>query len=161
MARRIHVIPSMHGLISNGETAPEIRCRPRSMTSANISDGNKHSHPAGMNAVITHLLDGRRPRKRGPATSDTLVPTSCTSRVVGDSERDPLHSELIHPVIGEAATAQHTITHRTIIHSPSSPIDRSTHTTQSTQSSIKRGPPATLDLFSPSKDLNAFLTIYL
>ena len=49
---------------------------------------------------------------RGSATSDTLVPTSCTSRVVGDSERDPLHSELIHPVIGEAATAQHTITYQ-------------------------------------------------
>ena len=49
---------------------------------------------------------------RGSATSDTLVPTSCTSRVVGDSERDPLHSELIHPVIGEAATMQHTITYQ-------------------------------------------------
>ena len=42
----------------------------------------------------------------------TLVLTSCTSRVVGDSEQDPLHSELIHPVIGEAATAQHTITYQ-------------------------------------------------
>ena len=88
------------------------------MTSANISDGNKRSHPAGMNAVIIHLLDGRRPQIRGSATSDTLVPTSCTSRVVGDSERDPLHSEIIRPVIVEAATAQHTITHRPIIHSP-------------------------------------------
>ena len=53
-----------------------------------------------------------------PATSDTLVPISCTSRVVGDSERDPLHSELIHPVVREAATAQHTITDQSIIHSP-------------------------------------------
>ena len=90
----------MGGLISDGETAPEIRCRPRSMTSANISDDNKRSHPAGMNAVMMHLLDGRRPLIRGSATSDTVVPTSCTSRVVGDSEQDPLHSELIHPVIG-------------------------------------------------------------
>ena len=108
----------MHGLISDVETAPEIRCRPSSMTSANISDGNKHSHPAGMNAVIMHLLDGRRPQIRGSATSNTLEPKSCTSRVVGDSERDPLHSELVHPVIGEAATAQHTITNQPIIHSP-------------------------------------------
>ena len=38
--------------------------------------------------------------------------------MVGDSERDPQHSELIHPVIGEAATAQHTITHRPITYSP-------------------------------------------
>ena len=115
---RIHVIPGMHGLISDGETAPEIRCRPTSMTSANISDGNKCSHPAGMNSVIIHLLDGRRPQIRGPATSDIPAPTSCTARVVGNSERDLLYSELIHPVIGEAATAQHTITHRPIIHSP-------------------------------------------
>ena len=64
-----------------------------------------------MNAVIMHLLEGQRPQIRGSATSDTLVPTSYTSRVVGDSERDPLHSELIHAVIGEAATAQLTITH--------------------------------------------------
>ena len=118
MARKIHVIPGMHGYLSDWETAPEIRCRPSSMTSVNISDGNNRSHPAGMNAVIMHLLDGRRSQIRGSATSDTLVPTSCTSRVVGDSERDPLHSVLIHPVIGEAATAQHTITHQLIIHSP-------------------------------------------
>ena len=108
----------MHGLTSDGETAPEIRCRPSSMMSANISDGNKYTHPVGMNAVIMHLLDSRRPQIRGSATSDTLAPISCTSRVVGDSERDPLHWELIHPVIGEAATAQHTITHQPIIYSP-------------------------------------------
>ena len=101
----------MSGLISDSETVPEIRCRPCSMMGANISDGNKCSHPAGMNAIIMHLLDGRRPQIRGSATSDTLVPISCTSGVVGDSERDPLHSELIHPVIGEAATMQHTITY--------------------------------------------------
>ena len=141
VARRIHVIPGMHGLISDGENAPDIRCRPSSMTNANISDGNKRSHPAGMNAVIMHLLDGRRPQIRESATSDTLVPTSCTSRVVGDSERDPLHSELIHPVIGEAATAQHTITYRQshaaqLLYRPIHP-----HLSQ-TQSSIKRGPPA-------------------
>ena len=100
----------MAGIILIGETAPDIRCRTSSMTSANISDGNKRSHPAGMNAVIIHLQDGRRPQIRGSATSDTLEQASCTSRVVGDSERDPLHSELIHPVIGEAATALHTIT---------------------------------------------------
>ena len=108
----------MHVLISDGETAPEIHCRPSSLTSANISDGNKRSHPASMNAVIMHLLDGWRPQMRESATSDTLAPTSCTSRVVGDSERDLLYLELFHPVIGEAATAQHTITHQTIIHSP-------------------------------------------
>ena len=101
----------MAGIISIGEIAPDIPCRPSSMTSANISDSNKRSHPAGMNAVIMHLLDGRRRQIRGPATSDTFVPPSCTSRVVSDSERDPLHSELIHPVIGEATTAQHTITY--------------------------------------------------
>ena len=150
----------MNGLISDGETAPEICCRHSSMTSANISNGNKRSHPAGMNTVIMHLLDGRRPQIRGSATSDTLVPTSCTSRVVGDSERNPLHSELIHLVISEAATAQHTITSNDHTQ-PSSPIDRSTHTTQHTQSSIKRGPPAPQGHSSPSKDLNAFLTIYL
>ena len=118
MARRIHVIPGMHGHTSDGETAPEIRCRPSSMTSANISDGNKRSHPAGMNAVIMHLLNDRRPQIRGSATSDTLVTTSCTLRVVGDSEQDPLHSELIHPVIGEAAARQHTITYQPITYSP-------------------------------------------
>ena len=118
MARWIHVIPGIHGLISDRENAPEIRCRPSSMTSANISDGNKRSHPAGINAVIIHLLDGRRPQISGSATSNTLVPTSCPSRVVGNSEQDPLHTELIHPVIGEAATAPHTITYQPIIHSP-------------------------------------------
>ena len=145
VARRIHVIPGMHGHISDGETAPEIRCKPSFMTSANISDGNKRSHPAGMNAVIMHLQDGRRPQIRGPATSDTLVPTSCTSRVVGDSERDPLHSELIHPVIGEADTAQHTITHQPIIHNPAT-LSTDPPTPLSTlKSSIKRGPPAPQD----------------
>ena len=54
------VIPSMAGLISDGENAPKIRCRPSSMTSANISDGNKRSQPACMNAVIKHTPDGRR-----------------------------------------------------------------------------------------------------
>ena len=100
----------MGGLISDGETAPEIRCGLSTMTSANISDSNKLSHPAGMNTVIMHLLDSQRPQIRRFAISDTLVPTSCTSRVVGDSERDPLHSELIYLVIGEAGTTQHTIT---------------------------------------------------
>ena len=47
----------------------------------------------------------------------TLLPTSCISRVVGDSQRDPLYLELIHAVIGDTATAQHTITHPTIIRS--------------------------------------------
>ena len=103
MAQRIHFIPSMHGLISDREIAPEIRCRPSSMMSPNISDGNMRSHPAGMNAVSIHLQDGRRTLLRGSATSSTLLPTSCTSRVVGDLERDLLHSELIHPVIGDAA----------------------------------------------------------
>ena len=110
----------MGGLISDGVTAPEIHCRPSSMTRANISDGNKHSHPTGMNAVIMHLLDGRRPQIRGSATSDTLVPRSCTAIVVGNSVRDLLHSELIHLVIGEAATTQNTITNQPIIHSPAS-----------------------------------------
>ena len=106
----IHVC--MNGLILDVETATEIRCRPSStMSTSNISDGNKRSHHAGMNAFIKHLLDGRRPQMRGSAISDTLIPTSCTSRMVGDSERDPLHSALIHPVIGKAATAQHTISH--------------------------------------------------
>ena len=150
----------MAGIISIGEIAPDIPCRPSSMTSANISDSNKRSHPAGMNAVIMHLLDGRRPQIRGSARSDTLVPTSCTSRVVGDSERDPLHSELIHPVIGEAATAQHTITHQQsrTAQRPYRPI----HPHHSAHSeSIKRRPPAPLRLSPSSKDLNAFLTVYL
>ena len=99
----------MGGLTSDGETSPEIRCRPSSMTSDNISDSNQCSHPAGINAVIMHLLDGRRSQNRGSATSDTLVPTSCTARVFSDSERDSPHSELIHPVITEAVTAEHTI----------------------------------------------------
>ena len=152
----------MGGLIFDGETASEIRRRPSSMTRANISDSNKRSHPPDMNSIIMYLLDGRRPQIRGSATSTshTLVLTSCTSRVVGDSERNPLHSELIHPVIGEAATAQHTITLNDHTQ-PSSPIDRSTHTTQHTQSSIKRGPPAPQGRSSPSKDLNGFLTVYL
>ena len=94
----------MGGLISDGETAPETRCRPSSMMSTNISDGNKRSHPAGINAVIMHLLDSRRPQIRGPAISDTLIQTSCTSRVLGDSERDPPNSELINLVISETDT---------------------------------------------------------
>ena len=52
-------IPSMAGNISDGETAPELRGRPSSMTSANISDGNKRSHPACMKAVIKQILGGR------------------------------------------------------------------------------------------------------
>ena len=108
----------MSGLTSDGENAPEIHCRPSSMTSANISDGNKHSHPAGMNAVIMHLVDGRRPQIRGSATFDTLVLTFWTSRAVGDSGRDLLNSELTHPVIDEAASVQHTIPCQPIIHSP-------------------------------------------
>ena len=96
-------------LISHGETVPEIRYRPRSMTYLNISDGNKRTHSAGMDPVSIHLQDSRRPQIRGSTISSTLVPTSCTSRVVGDSERDPLYLELIHPVIGEAATAQYSM----------------------------------------------------
>ena len=87
-------------------------------------------------------------------------PISYNSRVVGDSERDPLHLELIYLVIGEAATMQHTIS-STNHTSPSSPIDWSTHTTLNTQSSIKRRCPAPSDLSLPLKDLNAFLTVYL
>ena len=136
----------MSGHISDGETAPEIRCSPSSMTSANISDGNKRSHPAGMNAVIMHLLDGRRPQIRGSATSDTLVLTSCTSRVVGDSERDPLHSELTHSVISEAATAQHTIAHRPITYSPA-PLSTDPSTPLSTLRVYKE------EAFRPSKTL--------
>ena len=135
----------MHGLISDGENTPEIRCRPSSMTSANICGGNKRSHPAGRNAVIMHLLDGQRPQIRGPATSDTLVPTSCTSRVVGNSERDPLHLELIHPVIGEAATAQHTITNQPIIYNLASLSTNPPTPLKHTQSPIKRGPPTSQD----------------
>ena len=101
------------GLISDSEIIPAICARPRSMTSANISDGNKRSdwNPVGMNAIIMYLLDGQRPQLRGSATTNDLVPSSCSSRVVGDSERDLLQSELIHPVIGEVAITQHTITH--------------------------------------------------
>ena len=54
------VIPSIIGHISDRESAPEIRCGPRSITSVNISDGNKHSHPACKNAVIKNILDGRQ-----------------------------------------------------------------------------------------------------
>ena len=53
------VVPSMIGHISDAETTPEICCRPGSMTSFNISDGNKHSHPACMKAVIKHILGGQ------------------------------------------------------------------------------------------------------
>ena len=160
MARRIHVIPIIHGLISDRETIPKILRRSSSMPRANISDGNQRSHPAGMNAVIMHLLDGRRPQIRGSATSDTLVPTSCTSTVVGNSERDPLHLELIHPVTGEAATAQHTITHQQSYTTqlPYQPI----HPHHSTHSEFyKEGASRPLELSPSSKDLNAFLSIYL
>ena len=69
------VIPSVTGHMSDEETAPEIRCRPSSMTSANISDGNKRSHHVYINAVITHNLDGRRLNIRDP-----LHPTSMYQR---------------------------------------------------------------------------------
>ena len=69
------VIPSMAGLTSDGVNAPEIRCRPSSMTSVNISDGNKRSQPASMNAVICKgrgcrysRLDGTRARVKGQGT---------------------------------------------------------------------------------------------
>ena len=127
------------------ENIPEIRCRPSSMTSGNISDGNKRSHPTGMNAIIMHLLDGRRPQIRGSAISDTLVPICCTSRVVGDSERDPLHLELIYPVIGEAATAQHTITNQPIIHNLASLSTDLPTPLKHTRSPIKRGPRTSQD----------------
>ena len=84
MARRIHVIPGMYGLKSDGETEPEIHCRPSSMMSVNISDGNQHAHSAGMNAVMMYFLDSWRPQITGPTTSDTLVLTSYTIGVVGD-----------------------------------------------------------------------------
>ena len=91
-------IPSMAGLISDGETAPEIRCRPSSMTSANISDGNKRSQPACMNAVIKHTQDGRRLGRRDPPHPTTLY------RRPAPREWSAItpHSEFIHPVIGEA-----------------------------------------------------------
>ena len=151
----------MGGLRSDRENAPKNHYRPSSMTGTNISDGNKCSHPAGMNTVFMHLLDSRRPHIRGPATSNSLVPTSCTSRVVGDSERDPLHLELIHSMIGEIVTAQHAITHRVIIYSPA-PIS----TDPPTLLSILRVRYREVLLHSqelspPSKDLNTFLAIYL
>ena len=99
-------------------------------------------------------------RKSHHAPRYTLVPTSCTSRVVGDSERDPLHSELIHPVIGEAATAQHTITYQQshIAQQPYRPI----HPHHSAHSEFyKERASRPLRLSSPSKDLNTFRTVYL
>ena len=48
-------MPGMHGHISDGETATEIHCGISSMTSANISDGNKRSHPTGMKNVYFPL----------------------------------------------------------------------------------------------------------
>ena len=150
----------MSGLKSDGESAPKIRYGPSSMTSANISDGNKCSHPAGMNAVIMHLLDGRRPQIRGSATSDILVLISCTSRMVGNTERDPVHLELIHPVIGEAATAQHTITNQPIIHSPA-PLSTDPPTPLNTLRVYKEEASRPSRLSSSSKDQNAFLAVYL
>ena len=99
-------------------------------------------------------------RKSHHAPPYTLAPTSCTSTVVGDSERDPLHSELIHPVIGEAATAQHTITYQPITHSPAS-LSTDPHTPLSTLRVYKERASRPSGLSSPSKDLNAFLTVYL
>ena len=87
----------MAGHISNGENAPEIRCRPSSMTRANISDGNKRSQPACMNAVIKHTLDGRRLRIRDP-----LHPTTMYQRPAHlEWSAITPHLESIHPVIGE------------------------------------------------------------
>ena len=109
---------------------------------------------------------GRRPGrnhlhpKESSCTRNTLVPTSCTSRVVGDSERDPPHLELIHPVIGEAAPAQATITHQQSYRAqlPYRPI----HTHHSAHSEFySEGTSHPSRLSSPSKDMNAFLTVYL
>ena len=92
------VIPSMAGLISDAENAREIRCRPSSMTSANLCDGNKRSQPACMNAVIKHTPDGRRLGRRDPPHPATLY------RRPAPREWSAItpHSEFIHLVIGEA-----------------------------------------------------------
>ena len=122
------VIPSMTWNISDGETAPEIRCRPSSMTSANIRDGNKRSHPAYMKAVIKHTLDGRRLGIRDPPHPTSMY--RCPAPL--DWSAITPRSESIYPVIGDAGI--HADTTRPSNNYPqlSYTIDRSTHTTTTT-----------------------------
>ena len=93
------VIPSMTGHISDRETTPEIRCRPSSMTSANISDGNKRSHPACMKAVIKHILGGRGLGIREPAYPTSMY--RCSAPLEWSAFKP--HSESTHAVIGEVS----------------------------------------------------------
>ena len=62
------------------------------------------------------------------ATSDIHVPSSCTSRVVGDLAVDLLHSETIYPAVGEARTHASTPQRSNDHPQPSYPPNRSSYT---------------------------------
>ena len=156
--RKDPVKPSMTGHISDGETTPEIRCRPSSMTNANICDGNKRSHPARMKAVIKHILGGRRLGRTRASISNIHVPTSCTSRVVCDYAALGVHSSGHR---SDSHTCKHTIT---IKQSPTAQLSyRSIHLHHHNQRKvyIRRASHPPKILSSPSKVLNAFLFEYL
>ena len=80
-------------------------------------------------------------RKRDLLHPNIHVPASCTSRVVGDSARDQLHSDSYHPAVSEAcnhaSTPQPSNDHLQL----SYPIDRSTYTTTIKGSVYKKGLP--------------------
>ena len=78
----------MGWLTSDREKATKIFSKAISLPSTDKSDGNKRSHSEELNTVIMHTLDGLRPQIGGPTLSNTLVQTSCMSRVVCNSEQD-------------------------------------------------------------------------
>ena len=147
----------MTGHISDRETAPEIRCRLSSIMRANISDGNTHSQPAYMNVDIERSQDGQRPQIRGSSVSNIHVLVSCTSRVVSNSARDPLYSELIHSAVCEVSI--HASTPRPLNDHPqvSYHIDRFTHTTIIQGSVYKKDLQPTKDTSSSIERSGHFL----
>ena len=151
----------MAGHISDGETAPEIPCRPRSMTSAIISEGNKRSHPVCMNTVIKHILDGRRLGKetRYIRTPMYRHPAPLEWSVMRQETRYTRSPFIWWSVRYATMQAQHS--HRMITHSSAIPWTDPPTPQQPREVYIRRASRPLWTLLSPSKDLNAFLTIHL
>ena len=128
------VILCMAGYISDGETAPEIHCRPSSMTSVNISDGNKRLQPACMNAVIKHTLGGRRLGIR-----DLRHPTTMYQRPAPrEWTAITPHLEFYYLADGEAWSQASTPRPSNEYPLLSYPIDRFTYTSTTKESIYKK-----------------------
>ena len=92
------------------------------------------------------------------AISDVHVLVSYTSWVFGDLTRDPLHTESIHPVIGEATIIPHN--HRTITRSSATLSTNLPPPIRERELYITGASCPPKILFSPLEDLNAYLNEY-